>query len=219
MTGSGSLSSPLCTWLVAACMTVTCSKESKHALSPPSSTATNRSRRRKAATAAALKCNSNSNSKYNNYSSGMSGAGSSLQGLMSSCLAFEPCSHYYASNGLLRSNRKLRRLHLAVAVQPTKEVETKKKPHTKQKRVVVTGMGVVSPLGHEIDVFYNNLLEGVSGISQIEAFECAQFPGKSSLSRLMDGFHQNWLGEWINSCFICLLLVKKLWRMVEFLRM
>lgn len=109
MTGSGSLSSPLCTWLVAACMTVTCSKESKHALSPPSSTASNRSRRRKAATAAALKCNSNS--KYNNYSSGMSGAGSSLQGLMSSCLAFEPCSHYYASNGLLRSNRKLRRLH------------------------------------------------------------------------------------------------------------
>ncbi|KAJ6742642.1 POLYKETIDE SYNTHASE-RELATED [Salix viminalis] len=182
MTGSSSLSSPLCTWLVAACMTVTCSKESKHALSPPSSTASNRSRRRKAATAAALKCNSNS--KYNNYSSGMSGAGSSLQGLMSSCLAFEPCSHYYASNGLLRSNRKLRRLHppalsgqaMAVAVQPTKEVETKKKPHTKQKRVVVTGMGVVSPLGHEIDVFYNNLLEGVSGISQIEAFECAQFP-------------------------------------------
>uniref|UniRef100_A0A6N2LTC4 beta-ketoacyl-[acyl-carrier-protein] synthase I n=1 Tax=Salix viminalis TaxID=40686 RepID=A0A6N2LTC4_SALVM len=182
MTGSSSLSSPLCTWLVAACMTVTCSKESKHALSPPSSTASNRSRRRKAATAAALKCNSNS--KYNNYSSGMSGAGSSLQGLMSSCLAFEPCSHYYASNGLLRSNRKLRRLHppalsgqaMAVAVQPTKEIETKKKPHTKQKRVVVTGMGVVSPLGHEIDVFYNNLLEGVSGISQIEAFECAQFP-------------------------------------------
>ncbi|KAB5552473.1 hypothetical protein DKX38_009784 [Salix brachista] len=229
MTGSGSLSSPLCTWLVAACMTVTCSKESKHALSPPSSTASNRSRRRKAATAAALKCNSNS--KYNNYSSGMSGAGSSLQGLMSSCLAFEPCSHYYASNGLLRSNRKIRRLHppalseygdksllnlcfpilktmslsrlrsaaflllandrltpfalmylkflgqaMAVAVQPTKEVETKMKPHTKQKRVVVTGMGVVSPLGHEIDVFYNNLLEGVSGISQIEAFECAQFP-------------------------------------------
>ncbi|KAF9680362.1 hypothetical protein SADUNF_Sadunf06G0113300 [Salix dunnii] len=184
MTGSGSLSSPLCTWLVAACMTVTCSKESKHALSPPSSTISNRSRRRKAATVAALKCNSNN--KYNNYSSDMSGAGSSLQGIMSSCLAFEPCSHYYASNGLLRSNRKLRRFHppalsgqaMAVAVQPTKEVETKNKPHTKQKRVVVTGMGVVSPLGHETDVFYNNLLEGVSGISQIEAFDCAQFSSR-----------------------------------------
>ncbi|TYH05914.1 hypothetical protein ES288_A08G117000v1 [Gossypium darwinii] len=45
-----------------------------------------------------------------------------------------------------------------------------------QRRVVVTGMGVVTPLGHEPDVFYNNLLEGVSGISEIETFDCAQFP-------------------------------------------
>ncbi|KAK9697315.1 hypothetical protein RND81_08G029400 [Saponaria officinalis] len=37
-------------------------------------------------------------------------------------------------------------------------------------------MGVVSPLGHEIDIFYNNLLEGVSGISEIEAFDCATYP-------------------------------------------
>jgi 3-oxoacyl-(acyl-carrier-protein) synthase len=28
------------------------------------------------------------------------------------------------------------------------------------KRVVVTGLGVVSPLGHDVDTFYDNLLEG-----------------------------------------------------------
>lgn len=65
---------------------------------------------------------------------------------------------------------------MAVAVQPTEEVTMKKKPHTKQRRVVVTGMGVVTPLGHDQDVFYNNLLEGVSGISEIETFDCASFP-------------------------------------------
>ncbi|KAH9652850.1 3-oxoacyl-(acyl-carrier-protein) synthase II [Citrus sinensis] len=65
---------------------------------------------------------------------------------------------------------------MAVAVQPDEEVTTKKKPHMKQKRVVVTGMGLVSPLGHEPDVFYNNLLEGVSGISEIETFDCTSFP-------------------------------------------
>lgn len=65
---------------------------------------------------------------------------------------------------------------MAVAVQPSKEVATKKKPVTKQRRVVVTGMGVETPLGHDPDVFYNNLLEGVSGVSEIEAFDCAQFP-------------------------------------------
>lgn len=53
---------------------------------------------------------------------------------------------------------------------------SKKKHHTKQRRVVVTGMGVVTPLGHDLDVFYKNLLEGVSGISEIEAFDCSQFP-------------------------------------------
>ncbi|KAH9804781.1 3-oxoacyl-(acyl-carrier-protein) synthase II [Citrus sinensis] len=65
---------------------------------------------------------------------------------------------------------------MAVAVQPDEEVTTKKKPHMKQRRVVVTGMGLVSPLGHEPDVFYNNLLEGVSGISEIETFDCTSFP-------------------------------------------
>ncbi|PKI75349.1 hypothetical protein CRG98_004233 [Punica granatum] len=37
-------------------------------------------------------------------------------------------------------------------------------------------MGVVTPLGHDPDVFYNNLLDGASGISEIETFDCAQFP-------------------------------------------
>lgn len=65
---------------------------------------------------------------------------------------------------------------VAVAVQPAEEVTARKKPVMKQRRVVVTGMGLVTPLGHEPDVFYNNLLEGVSGISEIETFDCAQFP-------------------------------------------
>ena len=37
-----------------------------------------------------------------------------------------------------------------------------------ERRVVVTGMGVVSCLGHDLDHFYNNLLEGKSGVSMIE---------------------------------------------------
>lgn len=65
---------------------------------------------------------------------------------------------------------------VATEVQPAMEVAPKKKPSTKQRRVVVTGMGVETPLGHDPDVFYNNLLEGVSGISEIEAFDCSHFP-------------------------------------------
>jgi 3-oxoacyl-[acyl-carrier-protein] synthase II len=64
----------------------------------------------------------------------------------------------------------------AVALEPVQEVTIKKKLPTKQRRVVVTGLGVVTPLGHDPDVFYNNLLNGVSGISEIENFDCAEFP-------------------------------------------
>lgn len=60
-------------------------------------------------------------------------------------------------------------------MQPS-EVRAKKKPPTKQRRVVVTGMGVETPIGHDPHVFYDNLLEGVSGISEIEAFDCSNFP-------------------------------------------
>ena len=43
------------------------------------------------------------------------------------------------------------------------------------KRIVVTGMGVVSCLGHDIDTFYNKLLAGESGITNIERFPCEDY--------------------------------------------
>ncbi len=38
-------------------------------------------------------------------------------------------------------------------------------------RVVVTGMGVISPLGNSADEFYNNLIKGKNGISAITHFD------------------------------------------------
>lgn len=64
---------------------------------------------------------------------------------------------------------------MAVSV-PLNEIAETNKHQITQRRVVVTGMGVVTPLGHDPDVFYNNLLEGVSGISKIERFDCSIFP-------------------------------------------
>lgn len=71
---------------------------------------------------------------------------------------------------------------MAVALQPAQEVTTRRKPPVKERRVVVTGLGVVTSLGHDPDVFYNNLLDGVSGISEIETFDCAEFPTVSYLN-------------------------------------
>jgi 3-oxoacyl-[acyl-carrier-protein] synthase II len=43
-------------------------------------------------------------------------------------------------------------------------------------RVVITGMGIVSCLGHDPEVYFNNLLEGKSGISLIETFDASSLP-------------------------------------------
>lgn len=47
-----------------------------------------------------------------------------------------------------------------------------------KKRVVVTGMGVFSSIGNDVEEFYNNLLNGVSGISKIERFDTSEFSVK-----------------------------------------
>ncbi len=46
------------------------------------------------------------------------------------------------------------------------------------RRVVVTGMGVVSPLGCEVNEFWNSLLEGKSGIRNLTRFDVSDYPTK-----------------------------------------
>lgn len=45
-----------------------------------------------------------------------------------------------------------------------------------RKRVVVTGMGVASCFGNEVEPFYQSLLEGKSGVKPITHFDVSQFP-------------------------------------------
>jgi 3-oxoacyl-[acyl-carrier-protein] synthase II len=46
----------------------------------------------------------------------------------------------------------------------------------KQREVVITGMGIASPLGHTPEAFFANLLEGRSGISNITRFDTSAYP-------------------------------------------
>ncbi|XP_073139482.1 3-oxoacyl-[acyl-carrier-protein] synthase II, chloroplastic-like [Henckelia pumila] len=171
-------SSAVCSWIMAACMSVACENDSSVSMlstTPRSRLGRWASRRRKMVLA---------KSAPQFYG---------IRGLMSSCLAFEPCDRFKKSESFfgfgsrnIPLHRRRRKLHfpdahsevMAVAMQPANEIMPKKKPSTKHRRVVVTGLGLETPLGNDPDVFYNNLLEGVSGISEIEAFDCSQFPTK-----------------------------------------
>jgi 3-oxoacyl-[acyl-carrier-protein] synthase II len=43
------------------------------------------------------------------------------------------------------------------------------------RRVVITGIGVVTPLGNDLEEYWSNLKNGVSGIERIQAFDPATF--------------------------------------------
>jgi 3-oxoacyl-[acyl-carrier-protein] synthase II len=46
----------------------------------------------------------------------------------------------------------------------------------KKKRIVITGMGIVSCFGTDVEVFFKQLLAGKSGVVPIDEFPCAEYP-------------------------------------------
>lgn len=63
----------------------------------------------------------------------------------------------------------------AIRAVVSQTVSAPKREKDPRKRVVVTGMGLVSVFGSDIDTFYNKLLEGESGISLIDRFDASSF--------------------------------------------
>ena len=46
------------------------------------------------------------------------------------------------------------------------------------KRVVITGMGCISPLGNDVDTMWAELLKGSCAIDTIQAFDPSEMPVK-----------------------------------------
>src|SRR5881392_3064493 len=46
------------------------------------------------------------------------------------------------------------------------------------RRVVITGLGVVTPVGNDLETFWKNLVEGKSGIGRIQTFDTANYDCK-----------------------------------------
>ncbi|MFZ9823864.1 MAG: beta-ketoacyl synthase N-terminal-like domain-containing protein, partial [Gemmataceae bacterium] len=45
-----------------------------------------------------------------------------------------------------------------------------------RKRIVITGMGAITPLGHNVREMFDNLIAGKSGIGPITRFNARKFP-------------------------------------------
>jgi 3-oxoacyl-[acyl-carrier-protein] synthase II len=62
----------------------------------------------------------------------------------------------------------------------------------KKKRIVVTGIGLVTPLGCQKDIIWERLISGQSGISAINSFDASGFPSRIA-GQITDDL--SWLGE------------------------
>ncbi|HWM24816.1 MAG TPA: beta-ketoacyl-ACP synthase II [Chthoniobacterales bacterium] len=45
----------------------------------------------------------------------------------------------------------------------------------KDRRVVITGLGAITPIGNDIETFWSNLKNGVSGIGRVQAFDTTNY--------------------------------------------
>ncbi|XP_058100491.1 3-oxoacyl-[acyl-carrier-protein] synthase I, chloroplastic-like [Magnolia sinica] len=66
-----------------------------------------------------------------------------------------------------------RSMRFRAMASPT--VTAPKREKDPKKRIVITGMGLVSVFGNDINTFYDKLLEGESGISLIDTFDASTF--------------------------------------------
>ncbi len=56
-----------------------------------------------------------------------------------------------------------------------------------KRRVVVTGVGVITPVGKDVKTFWDSLLKGSNGIRKIDRFDVSQF--STQIAGLIDDFH------------------------------
>src|SRR5665647_1354947 len=54
------------------------------------------------------------------------------------------------------------------------------------RRVVVTGLGVISPLGNDVDTFWRRLVAGESGVGEITRFDTSEY--KVHIAAEVQGF-------------------------------
>ncbi|BAS89394.1 3-oxoacyl-[acyl-carrier-protein] synthase I, chloroplastic [Oryza sativa Japonica Group] len=90
----------------------------------------------------------------------------------------------------------------AAASAPRRETDPR-------KRVVITGMGLVSVFGNEVDAFYERLLAGESGVGAIDRFDAGGFPTRFagqirgfSSEGYIDGKNDRRLDDCLRYCIV-----------------
>ncbi|OIW21751.1 hypothetical protein TanjilG_09173 [Lupinus angustifolius] len=110
------------------------------------------------------------------------------------------------------STAKPKRISFITASTTTTTAATVSAPQREKdpkKRVVVTGMGLASVFGNNVDEYYEKLLSGESGISLIDRFDASKFPTRFggqirgfSAEGYIDGKNDRRLDDCLRYCIV-----------------
>ncbi|KHG12490.1 3-oxoacyl-[acyl-carrier-protein] synthase I, chloroplastic [Gossypium arboreum] len=103
--------------------------------------------------------------------------------------------------------RATKKFSSITASSPT--VSAPKREKDPKKRVVITGMGLVSVFGNDVDAYYDKLLAGESGIGLIDRFDASKFPTRFagqirgfSSQGYIDGKNDRRLDDCLRYCIV-----------------
>jgi 3-oxoacyl-[acyl-carrier-protein] synthase II len=101
-----------------------------------------------------------------------------------------------------RRARAAVRAAAAASTAPQRETDPR-------RRVVITGMGLASVFGNEVDAFFDRLLAGESGVGPIDRFDAGSFPTRFagqirgfSSEGYIDGKNDRRLDDCIRYCLV-----------------
>lgn len=133
-----------------------------------------------------------------------------MQALQSSSLhASPPNPLRLPSNRQSHQITNARPLRRRSFISASATVSAPKRETDPKKRVVITGMGLVSVFGNDVDAYYEKLLSGESGISLIDRFDASKFPTRFggqirgfSSEGYIDGKNERRLDDCLKYCIV-----------------
>jgi len=110
-------------------------------------------------------------------------------------------------NGTSRRSTSKKVSYISATVTP--KISAPKREKDPKKRVVITGTGLASVFGNDVDTYYEKLLAGESGIGPIDRFDASKFPTRFggqirgfSSEGYIDGKNDRRLDDCLRYCLV-----------------
>lgn len=131
-----------------------------------------------------------------------------MQALHSPTLRASPLEPLRAPNNAANRRTAAKRVFFVSATAAPK-VSAPQRQKDPKKRVVITGMGLASVFGNDVEGYYEKLLAGQSGITAIDRFDASKFPTRFggqirgfSAEGYIDGKNDRRLDDCLRYCIV-----------------